>query len=164
MNYYKSFNEELQGKNSYQFEINCIHHVDHTDTWTWFHFAQYVSSTLIYQREAKKIRICMVEPLGNIKKFPARDDGYNRGYYFTTNKIKIYQELTNDEIITKLIAEKCDFRYLLEYTNPSFGYLLSEKKKIRGHYICSLISKREDLSLDEKYELLPRSQHKYFFV
>jgi hypothetical protein len=158
MNYYKSFDDKLQGKNNYQFEVNGIYQIDHSDTWEWFHLAQYVSSTLIYQGRGKKIRICIVEPLGETAKFKAIYDGYNKGYYFTTNKIKICRELSDEEILKKLIDEKCDFRMILEYTKPPFNYFFYNKKKIRGNYICSTIAKRNDFSLEEKHELLPVSQ------
>jgi len=160
MIYYKSFNDLLQGRNNYQFEINKIYQIDHSDTWEWFHFAEYISSTLIHNGKNNEYRICVVEPLGKINKFPARYDGYNKGNYFTTNRIKICRELSKEEIFEILIEEKCSFHMLLEYTIPSFEYLFNNKKKIRGDHYCRIIANRKDFTNEEKYKLLPKSQYK----
>lgn len=161
MTYYKSFNDKLQGWNNFQFELNGNYQIDHSDNWEWFHFAQYISSTLIHHGKNKNYRICTVEPLGKIKKFRARYDGYNKGFYYTTNKIKIINELTYDEIFDVLIYEKCNFQMIFKYTTPPYSYLLENKKKIRGEHFCSIIAKRTDLTLEEKYELLPKSRYKF---
>ena len=158
--YYKSFNDKLQGKNNFQFEVNGIYKIDHSDNWEWFHYSQYASPTIKFQDSETRIRMCIVEPLGRIYKYKYRSNFYNKGYYYTTNIIRICNELSVNEILDVLTNEKCNFLYLLRKIKPPFDFLLTNKKKIRGNSISSLIAKRRDLSDEEKYELLPKSQYK----
>jgi len=110
--YYKSFSKSLCGREGFQFKVGGEYQLDHNDTWRWFHYARYASSTLIHTGEGETARICLVEQLGGIAKFKARNDGYNKGFYFTTNKIKIVRELSYEEIMSVLEKEKCPF-YLI---------------------------------------------------
>ena len=79
--YYKSFSKSLCGREGFQFKVGGEYQLDHNDTWRWFHYARYASSTLIHTGEGETARICLVEPLGEIAKFKARNDGYNKGFY-----------------------------------------------------------------------------------
>jgi asparagine N-glycosylation enzyme membrane subunit Stt3 len=162
MKYYKSFNENLQGKNNYQYEIDGIYEVTHNDTWEWLYYSQYASSTLIHHSDAKRIRICFVEPLGKIAKFKTYLNYYNKGFEYSTTKIKIISELSEDEILNTLVEEKLNFQYIIKFLNPSFSYLLGNKNKIRGDFICSRIAKRNDLTQEEKRKLLPVSKYNYY--
>ena len=88
-------------------------------------------------------------------------NGYNKGYDFSTNKIIISYELSDEEIFRILVDEKCNFQIMLEHINPPLNYLLENKNKIKGYYLSSIIAERKDLSIDNKYILLPKSQHKF---
>lgn len=156
--YYKSFSNSLWGRENYQFEVGGEYTLDHDDTWKWFHYAQYASSTLIHHGENERVRICLVEALGGSEKFKAQNDGYNKGYYFTTNKIKILRELSYDEIISILEEEKCPFYMIVKYMEPKFEYLLANKAKIRKNVtLLHNVATRRDLTLEEKKAILPKS-------
>ncbi len=158
--YYKAFDSEFMGYGGYQFEIGKTYQTDNIDNWEWFHYAEHISSTLINFSNSKNIRVCIVTPLGEICKFKARNDGYEKGYYFTTNKIKILKELSYEQILSLLEEEKCSFEMIVQYMKPSADYLIKNKAKIKKSCIAHII-KRDDLSLDEKIEILPHSVHKH---
>lgn len=154
--FYKSFNRNLEGYNNYQFEVGEVYELNSEDDWTWFHYAEYVSATLIYYCKDKNFRVCEVEPLGNVKFFKSK---IPNECYYTTNKIKIGRELSKEEIFSIAVEEGCKFSTILNVFNPSKEYLLLNKSKIRGE-LCRNIILRDDLSLEDKKELLPMTQQK----
>jgi len=155
--FYKGFNKNLQGYNNYQFSVGETYSTDNNDTWLWFHYTKYVSSTIIYFD--KDIRICEVEPVGKTSFFKDSTDGYKKGYY-TTNKLKITRELSKSEIFDSLYKEKCRY-YLVQKLNPPINILIRYKSKIRGSSYCSKIIQRADLRSEEKKLVIPKCWHKY---
>ena len=158
--FYKSFDERLCGRNGYSFMVNQTYTTDDDDTWQWFHYSQYLSSTLIHSSHTEKIRICEVEPLGRINKFRCMSDGYNKGFYYTTDKLFIVRELVEDEVLVTVEKEKCPLWMVLKYLRPPYEWLLKHRNKIRGDVICIRLLARDDLSDDELRELLPKTKHK----
>jgi len=157
--YYKGFDANLCGWEDYQFEVGRTYTTDIDDNWSWYHYTQYASATLNYFDSG--VRICEVEPLGEIKRFRYAADGYGKGY-FTTNKIRILRELTRAEIFDTLIDEKCSL-FLMLKLKPPFEVLQKYKSAIRGNY-CYPVLEFDYLTDDEKRELLPKSRHRYIEI
>lgn len=157
MAYYKGFNNKLRGYNEFQFKIGEIYENLDDDSWKWFHYTKKISSTLNYFDE--NIRICEIQPIGEIRKFNTTNLVY-KDIYYTTNKIKILRELDKNEIYEILENEKFPFYLLVSKLKPDFNILFKYKKKIRGRY-CESVIERRDLSISEKKILLPKIWHKY---
>lgn len=154
--YYKGFNGNLCGFDDYRFEIGRTYTTDIDDNWSWFHYTKYASATINYFQE--DMRICEVEPLGEIKTFRDALDGYGKGY-FTTNKLRIIRELSRDEIFETLLLERCSL-FLIQKLNPPFDVLMYYKSEIRGNK-CHSILQADHLTDEEKRTLLPKAWHKY---
>ncbi len=157
MKYYKGFNNQMQGRNEFQFCTGMVYEKTDDDSWTWFHYTDKVSSTLRYFDE--NIRICEVLPLGEVYAFKDYFMGNNSSYY-TTNKIEILRELSRKEIYDTLEHEKFSFYLLISKLKPEFEILYKYKNKIRGDY-CREIIIRDDLDVSQKKILLPKNWHKF---
>ena len=154
--YYKGFDSDLCGYDKFQFRVGRIYINDINDNWSWFHYTDLASATIIYFD--KGMRICEVEPLGEVKRFRDPLDGVGKGY-FTTSKIHIVRELSREEIFETLIAEKCPF-FLITKLDPPYEVLMNYKSEIRGEK-CRSILHLGYLSDEQKRILLPKSWHKY---
>ncbi len=153
--FYKGFNSKLQGYGDYQFEIGKTHSSITKDNFVWFHYAEYLSATLVHFEA--DIRICLVTPLGETRYFKGGLDGVGKGYY-TTNKILIDRELTRREIFEIFGNEEFSF-YLLLKLNPPFEVLVKYKMKI-FKYSDSVLQMKH-LTKEQKLFLLPKVCHKY---
>ena len=154
--YYKGFDGNLCGYGDYPFEIGRTYATDTDDTWSWYHYTKYASATINYFENG--MRICEVEPLGEIKVFRDALDGYGKGY-FTTNKIRILRELPREEIFDTLISERCPL-FLIQKLNPPFEVLMQYKTHIRGER-CRIILQMNYLTDEQKMMLLPKAWHRY---
>lgn len=157
--YYKGFDSNLCGYGGYQFAVGHTYAMYIDDTWSWYHYTRYASATINYFEE--EMRICEVEPLGDIKRFHDALDGYGKGY-FTTNKLRVLRELSREEIFETLLAEKCSL-FLILKLNPPFEVLMEYKTAIRGNY-CRSVLQLGYLTDDEKRALLPKVWHRYIKI
>lgn len=154
--YFKGFDEKLCGHGNFQFEVGKEYDTQTENTWNWFHYTAYIAATLIYFEAS--IRVCEVEPRGDISCFKDPLDGYGKGY-FTTNRIYIKRELSREEMFDILIEEQCPFSLLLNL-EPPLKILMQYKSSIKGSANCLEIIQRDDLTVAERKELLPKKWHK----
>jgi hypothetical protein len=57
---------------------------------------------------------------------------------------------------------KKELPHIIKFFNPPFSYLLENLNKIKGDYICRKVANRNDFTLEEKREILPNSQYKFY--
>ena len=142
--YYKSFDENLCGMNGFQYEVGKAFMADTDDPFQWLHFASKVNQTLRYY--CKGIRICEVEPLGKVNRYAAWD--------MNTDCLHIIRELTTDEIIIKLLDEKCGVAEIINF-EPSFNLLRVFYGRLRHCDKLAILS-ADYLTPEQKKALLPK--------
>ena len=160
--FYKSMNENLQGRNGFQYKVGETfepNEENKDDCWNWLYFSDYLSSTIIHS--GSNIRICEVNPLGEVYREKARLNGYNKGYNYSTNKLYIKRELSKEEIFDICEKEGCP-GYMLLRLNPPFEILNRIKRmKKGGNLFKEYVIRNADLTTEQKKELLPKIWHSF---
>lgn len=141
--YYKGLNDNLCGKNNFQYAIGEIFTAGTDDPWHWLYFTKKVTRAIPYGK-----RIVEVMPITAVRCFGGRDDRNAR-------TIRIVRELFREEILEKLIQEKCPF-YKMVYIEPTYEELLRYRDYIKpcDHY--SICCEFDWLTEDQKMEFLPK--------
>lgn len=148
--YYKSFDENLCGFGGFQYEVGKEYHAGTDDDFRWLHYASKIGTAAYYNDCG--MRICVVKPLGRKSRFSG-----TTGCYYTTDCLRIERELSREEILEQMKAEKCRFHTMqklqpsAEFVRGCLPYLKAVDR--RG------ITASDYLTLDEKLELLPPYYH-----
>lgn len=144
--YYKGLDENLCGLNGFQYEVGKEYNADTPDKFHWLHFAEKVSYAFRHGP-----RVVEAEPLTPANRYSSDD--------LNAERIRIVRELSRDEIMDTLVAEKYPFN-LIAKMKPSYEQILRHKNCIkRDHYPEILHWDR--LTADQKRNLLPKSWERY---
>ena len=146
--YYKGLDETLCGRNNYQYEIGKEFTAETDDSWHWLHFAKKMTDAINYGT-----RIVEVEPVTPVQRYGSYAD-------MNAKTIRIVREVPREEVIEKLIQEKCPF-YKMVYLEPTYEELLRHKDHIKrcDHY--SILNEFDWLTDEQKLSLLPKSWARY---
>ena len=144
--YYKGLDENLCARNGYPYEIGEEFTAETDDSWHWLHFARKVTDAIRYGS-----RIVEIEPVTAVQRYGSYAD-------MNARTIRIVRELSREEVMAKLIEEKCPV-YKMVYFQPTYEELLRYKEHIRrcDHY--SICYEFDWLTPEQKKILLPRSWH-----
>ncbi len=144
MSYYKGLDDALCARNGFRYEIGKSYAAETDDPWRWLHFAKKVTTAISYGT-----RIVEVEPLTRVCRYGSYSD-------MNAEKIRIVRELSRDEVIDKLVQEKCPV-YRMVYYKPTYEELLRIRNHIKrcGHY--SICYEFDWLTAEQKLSLLPKS-------
>ncbi len=142
--YYKGLDENLCGKNGYPFAIGGEFTANTDDNWHWLHFAKKASTAIRYGK-----RVVEVEPVTTVQRFGPYDD-------LNARTIRVVRELPREELIARLIEEKCAF-YKMVYIEPTYEELARYRDHIRKCDYFSICYEFNWLTEAEKLELLPES-------
>ena len=144
--YYKGLDENLCGKNGYPYAIGGEFTADTDDNWHWLHFAKKVSTAIRYGN-----RVVEVEPMTTVQRFGRYDDQ-------NAKTIRIVRELPREELLQKLVDEKCSF-YKMVHIEPTYEELLRYRDHIRICDHFSICYEFNWLTSNQKKALLPRNWH-----
>lgn len=142
--YYKGLDENLCGRNGFQYEIGKEFTAGTDDSWCWLHFAKKVTDAIRYGT-----RIVEVEPLTPVCRYGSYAD-------MNAEKIRVIRELSRDEIIDRLIEEKSPV-YRMVYFEPTYEELLRIRDHIRRGDHMSICCEFDWLTAEQKMSLLPKS-------
>lgn len=142
--YYKGLDDNLRGRNGFQYEIGKEFTADTDDSWHWLHFARKVTDAIWYGK-----RVVEVEPVKPTQYYGNYSD-------LNAKTIRIVRELSRDEIFEKLIEEKCPV-FGMVYIEPTFEELLRMKDHIRRSDHESILWDFDWLTAEQKMALLPKS-------
>lgn len=144
MNYYKGLDENLCGMNGFQYEIGKKFTADTDDSWHWLHFAKKLTDAIRYGN-----RIVEVEPLTAVQRYGSYAD-------MNARSIRIVRELPREEVVEKLIEEKCPI-YKMVYLRPTYEELLRNREHIHRCDHRSICVEFDWLTEEQKLSLLPKS-------
>ncbi len=144
MNYYKGLDENLCGMNGFQYEIGKEFTADTDDSWHWLHFAKKLTDAIRYGN-----RIVEVEPLTAVQRYGSYAD-------MNARSIRIVRELPREEVVEKLIEEKCPI-YKMVYLRPTYEELLRNREHIHRCDHRSICVEFDWLTEEQKLSLLPKS-------
>ncbi len=150
----KAFTADLTGYGGYQFEIGKTYETDTDDDWRWFHYTASAAQAL-RQYNSPDTRFCEVEPIASSKRFRALDTDY-----YTTAKLRIVREISCDDMLQLLMAERCPF-YLLKRLDPPFDVLAACVPTRKSFSACADILHKSYLTIEQRKFLLPKKYHKY---
>ena len=142
--YYKGLDDNLCGRNGFQYEIGKEFTADTDDSWHWLHFAKKVTDAIFYGH-----RVVEVEPVTAVQRYGSYSD-------MNAKTIRIVRELTRDEIIDKLVEEKFPV-YRMVYFEPTYKELLRIKDHIHRGDHMSICCEFDWLTAEQKLSLLPKS-------
>lgn len=142
--YYKGLDDNLCGRNGYQYEIGKDYTADTDDSWHWLHFAKKVSDAIRYGK-----RIVEIEPMTTVQKYGSYAD-------MNAKTIRIVRELSRTEIINKLFEEHCPV-YKMVYFEPTYAELIQHKDYIKRCDHHSICYEFDWLTEEQKLSLLPKS-------
>jgi len=142
--YYKGLDENLCAHNGFQYEIGKAYTAKTDDSWHWLHFAKKVTDVIFYGS-----RVVEVEPLTQVQKYGSYSD-------MNAKTIRIVRELPHEEIVAKLVDEKCPF-YEMKDIKPTYDELLRYKSHIRRYDHYSICFDFDWLTAEQKLSLLPKS-------
>lgn len=144
MNYYKGLDENLCGMNGFQYEIGKEFTADTDDSWHWLHFAKKLTDAIRYGN-----RIVEVKPLTAVQRYGSYAD-------MNARSIRIVRELPREEVVEKLIEEKCPI-YKMVYLRPTYEELLRNRDHIHRCDHRSICVEFDWLTEEQKLSLLPKS-------
>lgn len=144
MNYYKGLDENLCGMNGFQYEIGKEFTADTDDSWHWLHFAKKLTDAIRYGN-----RIVEVEPLTAVQRYGSYAD-------MNARSIRIVREPPREEVVEKLIEEKCPI-YKMVYLRPTYEELLRNREHIHRCDHRSICVEFDWLTEEQKLSLLPKS-------
>jgi len=146
--YYKGLDENLQGRNGFQYAVGKEFTADTDDSWHWLHFAKKMTDAIRYGK-----RIVEIEPVTQIQRYGSYAD-------MNARTIRIVREVPHEEIIAKLIEEKCPI-YKMVYLEPTYEELVRYQDHIKrcDHY--SILNEFNWLTDEQKLSLLPKSWARY---
>ncbi len=144
MNYYKGLDENLCGMNGFQYEIGKEFTADTDDSWHWLHFAKKLTDAIRYGN-----RIVEVKPLTAVQRYGSYAD-------MNARSIRIVGELPREEVVEKLIEEKCPI-YKMVYLRPTYEELLRNREHIHRCDYRSICVEFDWLTEEQKLSLLPKS-------
>ena len=146
--YYKGLDENLCGRNGFQYEAGKAFTADTDDNWHWLHFTDKVVVAIGYGP-----RVVEVKPLTRATKFC-----YNS---YNARTIFIVRELSREEILSRLFAEGCCIGSLLQY-KPTYAELSGMwRERIHLYDDCFCLCYKCDwLTAEEKKNLLPSCWHR----
>lgn len=153
----KAFNADLTGYGGFQFEVGQTYETDTDDNWRWFHYTASAAQAL-RQYNSPDTRFCEVESMAPSKRFRA----HNTDYY-TTAKLRIVREISRDDVLQMLMAERCPF-YLLTRLDPPYDMLASCVPARKSFTACADILNKSYLTIEQRKSLLPKKYHKYLEV
>lgn len=153
----KAFNADLTGHGGFQFEVGQTYETDTDDNWRWFHYTASAAQAL-RQYNSPDTRFCEVEPMAPSKRFRA----HNTDYY-TTAKLRIVREISRDDVLQMLMAERCPF-YLLTRLDTPYDVLASCAPARKSFTACADILNKSYLTIEQRKSLLPKKYHKYLEV
>jgi len=153
----KAFNADLTGYGGFQFEVGQTYETDTDDNWRWFHYTASAAQAL-RQYNSPDTRFCEVESMAPSKRFRA----HNTDYY-TTAKLRIVREISRDDVLQMLMAERCPF-YLLTRLDPPYDVLASCVPARKSFTACADILNKSYLTIEQRKSLLPKKYHKYLEV
>ncbi len=145
--YYKGLDENLCGRNGFQYEVGRAFTADTDDNWHWLYFTDKVTTAIGYG-----LRIVEVKPLTRITKI---------GYYSCNARtILIVRELSREEILSRLLAEGCCIGRLIQY-KPTYEELSCFcRERFLSSDDCFCVCYRCDwLTAEQKKSLLPSCWH-----
>ena len=144
MIYYKGLDENLCGMNGFQYVVGQEYTADTDDSWHWLHFAKKVTDAIRYGN-----RIVEVEPVTAVQRYGSYAD-------MNARTIRIVRELSRDEVVAKLVGEKCPI-YKMIYFKPTYEELIRNRDHISrcDHY--SICNEFDWLTEEQKLSLLPKS-------
>ena len=145
--YYKGLDENLCGKNGFQYEIGEEFTADTDDDLHWLHFTKSVSNAIEYGP-----RVVEVKPITKIMKSLRSKD-------MNAKTIRIVRELSRQEIIENLIDERCHL-YKMTRFKPDYRELRWMKYCIRPDDYQTICYGFDWLTLEEKLTLLPENWKK----
>lgn len=153
----KAFTADLTGYGGYQFEIGKTYETDTDDDWRWFHYTASAAQAL-RQYNSPDTRFCEVESMAPSKRFRAHYTDY-----YTTAKLRIVREISRDDVLQMLMAERCPF-YLLTRLDPPYDVLASCVPARKSFTACADILNKSYLTIKQQKSLLPKKYHKYLEV
>ena len=141
---YKGLDDNLCGMNGFQYEVGKEYTADTDDSWHWLHFAKKVTDAIRYGA-----RIVEVEPVSAVQRYGSYAD-------MNARTIRVVRELSHDEVIAKLIEEKCPI-YKMVYFKPTYEELLTNREHIHSCDHRSICYEFDWLTEEQKLTLLPKS-------
>lgn len=152
--YFKACKKDLTGYGGFQFKPDRVYETDDPDDWRWFHYTKSLKQTLRYYHEPDT-RFLEVKPLGHRRHFVTGDSNY-----WTTDRLEIVREISREEVFTLLLEENCSF-YDLCQLDPPYDIMKKVLPKRLSDGTKQWISMRNDLTVEQKKDLLPASWHKH---
>jgi hypothetical protein len=141
--YYKGLDENMCGRNGFQYNVGGEFTANTDDNWCWLHFARKVTDAVQYGK-----RVVEVEPVTTAHRYGS-DSNMN------AKTIRIVRELSRDEILGKLVEEKCRICMMTKF-EPTYDELVRIKDHIRRSDYTSIACNFKWLTADERIALLPR--------
>ena len=151
--FFKACTKDLTGYGGFQYELGKVYETDDIDKWCWFHYTKALKHSLQFYHEPDT-RFLEVRPLGNRRHFFT-----DYSNYWTTDRLEIVRELGREEVYALLLAEGCHYYYFYQL-NPPYEIMKQIRPKRLSEGLKRQIAMRNDLTIEQKKDLLPVSWHK----
>ena len=139
--YLKGLDENLCSFNGFQYAVGETYTAETEDPFHWIHFAKKMTDAFRYGA-----RIVEVEPLTDVNRYGTYAD-------MNAKSVRIVRELSRDEIMARLLEEKCSV-YKLTPLKPTYAELAD--MKITNRDRMTICREFTWLSAEEKTKLLPK--------